>query len=480
MLARNMASMSALSLYRSGLQFVMNIVLAHFIAPADYGLVVFTGPFLFFLALMTDLGLSSAVVRSETLSGRQVAAAFTITATLGLVAALALGSAAFPIQALLHMRGLGPVMAAMSVVVLLSVSSSVPRALLERELRYGRIAAVEAGSVLIAFVSAVVAAMLGAGVWALVLYNLLTQGLQMASFAWSARPFLRLELRWRGLGPLLTFGGWVLATNVLSFFSRNSDNLLIGAILGAAAVGIYGLAYQFMMIPLMALTWPSSAVLFATLSRARLDALRVRKTVRGVFSATAALAFPAMAYLTFGLAFPMHAVLSQRWAGVAPIVGWLAPLGALQSITSYSGAMLMAGGLARRQFLLSLANTLLTVLAFALTVRFGLPVLVKTYVSVSGLLSLIMLAFAVRATPTTWGDVVRAVSPGLGATAAGLLLASLCARGATGELQAWLLATGGFVGGVLLAFAAMQATLRRSLAVFVTRASDELPEPQLP
>ena len=35
MLARNMASMSALSLYRSALQFLMNIVLAHFIAPAD-------------------------------------------------------------------------------------------------------------------------------------------------------------------------------------------------------------------------------------------------------------------------------------------------------------------------------------------------------------------------------------------------------------------------------------------------------------
>ena len=47
MLARNLASMSALSLYRSGLQFGLNIVLARFITPADYGLVVFTAPFLF-------------------------------------------------------------------------------------------------------------------------------------------------------------------------------------------------------------------------------------------------------------------------------------------------------------------------------------------------------------------------------------------------------------------------------------------------
>ena len=480
MLARNMVSMSALSLYRSGLQFLMNIVLARFVAPADYGLVVFTAPFLFFLALMTDLGLSSAVVRSEALDGRQIAAAFTVTAGLGLAAALALGGAAFPIQALVHMRGLGPVMAAMSAVVLLSVSSSVPRALLERQLRYGRIAVVEAVSVLVAFVSAIAAAMLGAGVWALVLYNLLNQGLQMASFAWAERRALRLEFHWGGLRPLLSFGGWVLATNTLSFFSRNSDNLLIGAVLGSAAVGIYGLGYQFMMIPLMALTWPSSSVLFATLSRARVDTSQVRRTVRAVFSATAALSFPAMAYLTFGLAYPVHAVLSQRWAGVAPIVSWLAPLGALQSITSYSGAMLMAAGLARRQFLLSFANAILTVLVFAVTVRLGLPVLVKSYVAVSGLLSLVMLAFAVRATPTTWQDVATGVGPGAAATAAGLLLAALSARLAVGEFQTWLVASAAFAVGVFAAYAAMHATIRRSLEVFLARAPDDLPEPQLP
>jgi O-antigen/teichoic acid export membrane protein len=364
----------------------------------------------------------------------------------------------------------------MSGVVLLSVAASVPRALLERELRYGRIAAVEAVSVLTAAVCALGAGALGAGVWALVLYNLVSQGLQMASFAWPTRAALRPELHWGGLRPLLTFGGWVLATNVLTFFARNSDNLLIGAVLGAAAVGVYGLSYQFMMIPLMALTWPSSAVLFATLSRQRMDAARVRETVRGVFSATAALAFPAMAYLTFGLAFPAHVALSARWSGVPGIVSWLAPLGALQSITSYAGAMLMAAGLARRQFLLSLANTLLTVLAFALTVRFGLQPLVKTYVAVSGVLSLGMLAIAVQATPTHWLDVLRGVAPGLVATAAGLSLAFLAVRFAASDLQAWLFATAGFGVGVLGGYVLMRGQILGSLKVLLARTPHDLAE----
>ena len=479
MLARNMASMSALSLYRSGIQFALNIVLARFIVPADYGLIVFTSPFLFFLALMTDLGLSSALVRSESLTPRQAAGAFTATALLGLAAALALSLAAWPIQQLVRMHGLAPVMSAMSLVVFLSVVSSVPRALLERQLRFGRIAKTEAVSVFIGAASALAAAALGAGVWALVLYNILAQGLQAASFAWTERSALRVDFRWSGLKSLLSFGGWVLATNTLTFFSRNSDNLLIGAVLGAAAVGIYGLAYQFMMIPLMTLTWPSSAVLFATLSRQGLRPERLRETVRGVFSVTAALSFPAMAYLTFGLAYPVSAVLSNHWAGVPAVVSWLAPLGALQSITSYNGAMLMAAGFARRQFLISLINTVLIVAVFASTVRFGLPVLVKTYVLSSTLLSLGMLATAVQATPITWSDVLRALAPAVAATAVGLLLSALASRLMPGsEAEQWIVSTAAFGVGVLGVYAVLQRSIRNGLAVLLTTAGKEAPEPQ--
>ena len=315
MLARNLASMSALSLYRNGVQFALNIVMARFILPAEYGLLVFTAPFLAFLGLMTDLGLSVAIVRSKALSERQIAAAFTLTLVLGVALSLLLGASAWPLQAAVHMRGLGPVVTAMSGVVLLNVASTVPRALLERHLRYGRIAGIEAAAVLISAVCAVIAALMGAGVWALVGYNLLSQLLRAITYGWLARREVRLEFRWEGLKPLMSFGGWVLATNTLTFFSRNSDNLLIGAVLGAAAVGVYGLGYQFMMIPLMAITWPASSVLFAMLSRQVLHTTQVRETVRSVVSATALLSFPAMIYLTFGLAFPMHLMLSPRWGG---------------------------------------------------------------------------------------------------------------------------------------------------------------------
>ena len=65
MLARNMLSMSGLSLYRNAVQFGMNVAIAAFVLPGDYGLIVFTTPFLVLIAMLTDLGMTSAKMRKK-------------------------------------------------------------------------------------------------------------------------------------------------------------------------------------------------------------------------------------------------------------------------------------------------------------------------------------------------------------------------------------------------------------------------------
>ena len=57
---------------------------------------------------------------------------------------------------------------------------------------------------------------------------------------------------------------------------------------------------------------------------------------------------------------------------------------------------------------------------------------------------------------------------------------ALAARLAAGELQVWLFSTAAYGVGVVGAYGVMRATIRRSLAVFLARAPDELAEPQLP
>ncbi|WP_165800917.1 MULTISPECIES: oligosaccharide flippase family protein [Bacteria] len=469
MLGKNMLSMSGLSLYRNVVQFGMTIAIAAFVLPGDYGLIVFTTPFLVLVAMLTDLGMTSAITRAPTLSRDEAGAAMGAMLTGGAVCAGLLVVAAWPIERAIGMAGLAPVMMAMAGVVMLSIAAATPRALLERELRYARIAQVEAAAIAVAAVAALTAAWHGAGVWALVLYNWLVQAMRLSAFWWATRATLRPNARFRQLGALLSFGGWVLANNILSFLARNSDNLLIGAWLGSAAVGVYGLAYQFMLAPLMAITWPTSGILLATLRGEDPHGPRAQATVEGVLSATALVVTPAMLYLTFGLAFPVRSLLSAHWAMVPGIVAWLAPAGALQAIASYSGALLMVAGRARAQFGLSIVNTAVLVATFVLALPHGLMALVQAYTGAIALLSLGFLATIVLLTGLSLRRMAAALAPALLATGAGIAGVAASVGTHPASWSGWIGATAIYAAIVLGCYAALHLHVRRTLAILLAR-----------
>ena len=468
MLGKNMLSMSALNIYRNAVQFGMNLVIASFVQPRDYGLVVFTTPFVVLIAMMTDLGMTSAITRAPSLSREEAGAAMAAMTLGGAGCALLLALAAYPLQWSIGMAGLGPVMIGMAFVVVPSVAAATPRALLERRLRYDRIAAIEAIATAVAAVIGLVAAWHGAGVWSLVAYNLVTHVFRASAFGWSSRRELVLNARFGQLGALLSFGGWVLASNLLNFLARNSDNLLIGAWLGSAAVGVYGLSYQFMLAPLMAITWPTSAILVATLRHEDPHGPRARRMVESVLTATAMLSVPAMIYLTFGLRFPVDTLLSARWHEVPVIVAWLAPAGALQSIASYNGALLMVAGRARAQFALTVVNTVVLIATFLIALPFGLLALVRAYTVVITLLSIAFLLMIVGLTGLGRQRLVRALIPAVTATGAGLAAVRLITGIAPASWSAWFGATAIYGTVVLGIYGLLHAQVRSALAVLVT------------
>jgi PST family polysaccharide transporter len=63
-----------------------------------------------------------------------------------------------------------------------------------------------------------------------------------------------------GARGMLAFGGNLTAFNLLNYFSRNFDNILIGRVLGCS-LGIYTKAYGLLMLPIAQINFPMAAVL---------------------------------------------------------------------------------------------------------------------------------------------------------------------------------------------------------------------------
>lgn len=134
---------------------------------------------------------------------------------------------------------------------LLSAGRTYPMLRLERQLEFGKIARIELAVTLTRHVGAIALGLLKAGVMALVLSNVgsLVLGLVLTFVLMPGLPPLRF--RWGAFRPLLAFGLTVQALTITAFFKDNLSNLLLGALLGPEAVGMFNRGLAYVGIPML-------------------------------------------------------------------------------------------------------------------------------------------------------------------------------------------------------------------------------------
>jgi O-antigen/teichoic acid export membrane protein len=149
--------------------------------------------------------------------------------------------------------------------------SIVPLALLQKALLFKRHAASNAGAALLSSAIAVAAALLGMGVWALVLRQILFQ-LFLAVFAWSWA--FRLLPRNRGVAAgrpqrlaRPPQAGWFFVLALISFVALNIDFVIVGRFTNVARLGLYSLAFTIAFAPMTQFAWQIGKVLFPAAAR---------------------------------------------------------------------------------------------------------------------------------------------------------------------------------------------------------------------
>ena len=128
----------------------------------------------------------------------------------------------------------------------------IPLALLNRDLKYERIAVVNVCATIAAAATRLCLAALGAGAWALVVGST-ASGLTIFLGAMLARPFRpRLQFQASAIRPLVRFGTRAASANIVEQMFKNIDFLLVGWFYGAAILAVYRIAFDVAMEPAMA------------------------------------------------------------------------------------------------------------------------------------------------------------------------------------------------------------------------------------
>jgi len=243
------------------------VILARLLVPDDFGLFGLASVVIGFTAMFSDVGAGAFLVYSQDGVQDHVDTAF--WANLGIATLLSASvCAAAPFVAhFYHRNDLTPVLLVLAISLWLQVATTVHRNLVRRVLRFRALAIVDALIALCTFLAAVALAWGGYGVWAFVLSglagNVISAFLLFYVYAWVPRWRFSAE----SLRALAPFSGWYVAQAIAWYLVLNIDNLMVGKFLGIAALGVYGLAYNYSLLPVSLIGIALGNVVYAELPR---------------------------------------------------------------------------------------------------------------------------------------------------------------------------------------------------------------------
>lgn len=354
-----------------GIAVISTIALSRFLGPAEYGLVAYVAVFVGVSRILVEAGVGAAVVWLPELSKHHLDTAFWFNQLLNWIAAGALYVSA-PWLANLFDTRLEPLLKAAGLVFLLAVSG-VHASLMQREMRFRSLALIESASALMGLgVSVIAVVMLSLGPMGIVA-GVIANTLSMSILAWLSIRFHPGGATSRGaMIDIWQYSRGLVGFNIVNFWARNVDNVIVGFALGAAALGLYDRAYLMMALPVFVISAAFGRVSVRALSRGLVHGAELDRRVRRLLKGSSAVGFP----ISLGLACTatplVEVAYGESWNDAAPVLAILAAAGPAQIVNGTVGSLLQATGRTGTLFKLGVVGGGLVVVSVSIGLAWGI------------------------------------------------------------------------------------------------------------
>lgn len=379
-------------------QTASTIILARLLAPDDYGLVAMVTAVTGLIMVFKDLGLSTATVQKGQVNHEQISTLFWINVGISIIAMLVTAALAPAIAWFYDEPRLIWIGLALSTSFLFVGLSVQHQALLRRQMRFAAIVTRDTAAMLIGAGLAIVLAWKGAVYWALV-------AMQVGTAA-SGTIMLWLVCKWRpgwpvrraGIRSMLHFGLDITGFQVVNYFARNADKILLGRFHGPSVTGLYSRAYSLFMLPIRQIRAPLTAVAVPALSHLQNEPIRYARYYYKLVSVLAFLTMPLAGFLFVCSESIIRLLLGEKWMDANVIFKILAAAGFIQAVETTWGLTIISLGLGRRYLKIGILRSVFFVLAFAVGVPWGACGVAIAYVIAEYLIMVPSLWYSFRKT----------------------------------------------------------------------------------
>jgi teichuronic acid exporter len=319
------------------LSWAATIVVIRLLAPADYGLMAIIAVIIAFLTHINELGLGSALVQSREIDNEQAGAVFGAMLLLGTTLSVVLALAGPAIASFYDEPRLAMLVAVAGLQFIVNAIAVIPDSMLRRSLDFRSLALADLVWAICNSLVTLWLAIIGWGVWALVLGNLFGAAIHTLILTVLNKRRVWPNLRLRKALGLLSFGGYMTASRYAWFFMYQADILIGSKLLGKEALGLYSVSVHLATLPMQKAMGIISQVGFSAVSRMQDRAEHVHAGLAKAIRLLAYLMLPLLCGLACVAPEFIGVVLGDNWGGaVVPlqIVALTVPLRMLSVILS--------------------------------------------------------------------------------------------------------------------------------------------------
>jgi O-antigen/teichoic acid export membrane protein len=363
--------MSAAASGNSIISFVIFIILSRLLAPEEIGLVAFALIVVELGKILVNAGLPQAIVRHPEWDERYATTCFYLNIFLAALVTLLVWFIAAPVIAHYYDTRAEFLVQVLSIIFLLEGIKAVHEGKLKREFNFRAIALRTVLGSLLGGVIGVALAFMGYGVWALVWQQLINQILVTLITLTSAAWVPGWHFSFTYMRALLGFSTPLTIAQVISNFASKVYEILVGLLLGPAALGFFRVGGRALFILQEIVLKPFEQTLLPALSRLDQREARAQATLR-VMRMSAYFTFP----IFFGAAATgpefIELAFTDKWAQSGQVMTLLA-LGIAPLVIGYQvNAALTASGHSKRVMMLASITFVLNCLLGFLLVPYGI------------------------------------------------------------------------------------------------------------
>ena len=233
---------------------LITAILARILTPEDFGIVAIVTVFASFFNNLSNMGLGTAVIQNQNLNKEDISSIFSLSIFIGFGFSITFFMLAYPIATFYGRVELINIIYFLSIAVLFASFQTVPNSLAFKNLLFKRIGIYTVAIQIFSGLAAIFLAYKGFGYYALIMKIVLDAFLTFILYYYINPIEFTFKIKASSINKVIEFSSFQFFFNFINYFSRNSDNFLIGKFFGASSLGFYDIAYKLMMMPIQNLT----------------------------------------------------------------------------------------------------------------------------------------------------------------------------------------------------------------------------------